>query len=404
MLLSASENPGIPDTSRFQQYWSNKLRPAPLIDTDPGVYTLPSFKGRIVALAFENPRRTTELVIGTHNLLGHLAEIHQLRVRCGQEFDLATDPEYFIASSTLKNQRVAAVLIRRDHELEACVLFFEHTLFGMGLGLMRGGDAVGESYVTGAEAFRLQHIHVAAQALLRHRRVYGVSLTIKASLDDCVAVMGPGDRYRVFTERTPVHKLKLAESYAAMLASMGPRTRRSLATKRRQLEQNAQVSFLPTLEPAQALEVMTLLRSRSYPERISKFYDARYRLLCERSEMFTMGMRLPDGTWLSVLGGWRRDGITFIDLQMNDKHFKKESISAVMRAFLLEHEIARQQKMIYFVGGCSILLGRYCEPSELCTDIILSRPCLRSWIFGTIVPYLKPESPYSWLAAGPPDQ
>ena len=78
-----------------------------------------------------------------------MAEILELRRRCGQEDDLTTDPEYFIAANTLANRRCAAVLIRRDRELEACVLFYEHTRLGIGLGLFRGGDYIGESLVVG---------------------------------------------------------------------------------------------------------------------------------------------------------------------------------------------------------------------------------------------------------------
>ena len=93
-----------------------------------------------------------------------------------------------------------------------------------------------------------------------------------------------------------------------------------------------------------------------------------------------MGLHLPDGTWLSILSGWRKKRITYIDLQMNDMHFKKESLSAVMRAFMLEHEIERKQESINFVGGTSLLLRRYCQPIEPCTDIFLWRPCLRATI------------------------
>lgn len=61
---------------------------------------------------------------------------------------------------------------------------------------------------------------------------------------------------------------------------------------------------------------------------------------------------------MSILSGWRRNRVTYIDLQMNDVNFKKESLSAVMRAFMLEHEIAGKQKLTNFVGGCSLLLRR----------------------------------------------
>ncbi len=353
--------------------------------------------GQLTTLAFESAQRTTQLVVGRQQLLAFLLELHQLRVRCGQQHDLATDPEHFIATNKVKNRRVRAVLIRRGRELEACVLLFEHCAFGVGLGLIRGGDALGGSFVIGEQAFALQYIHLAAQTLLGKRRIQGLSLTVKATREECARLMGAEAKNRVFSERTPVHKLQLASSYNAMLAGMGHRTRRSLATKRRQLEQKAKVIFLSHLDPPQALEAMEALRTRSWPQRIRKFYEARHRLLCQRSEMFTMGMCLPDGTWLSLLSGWRHDGVTYIDLQMNDSHFRKESISAVMRAFLLEHEIARQQKMLFFVGGCSILLGRYCEPGEICTDVILARPGVRSAIFKTMLPLLKPKSRYERL-------
>jgi hypothetical protein len=82
--------------------------------------------------------RATQLAIGHRELYTCLPEILELRRRCGQEDDLTTEPQYFIAANTLANRRCAAVLIRREGELEACVLFFEHTRLGVGLGLFRG--------------------------------------------------------------------------------------------------------------------------------------------------------------------------------------------------------------------------------------------------------------------------
>ena len=214
-------------------------------------------------------------------------------------------------------------------------------------------------------------------------------------LDACLEVMGPEDRYRVFSERTVQYKLPLESTYHASLARMGPRTRRSLAGKRQQLEKDANVLFLPSLEPGQALEAMLRLQKRSLAKRIAEYYRARYRLLQEVPEFFSMGLRLPDGTWLSVLSGWRRNRVTYIDLQMNDMHFKRESISAVMRAFMLEHEIACKQQLVNFVGGTSLLLRRYCRPSESCTDAFFWRPCLRATLTNMVIPRLKPKAFYT---------
>ena len=342
--------------------------------------------------------RTCDLVIGERKLRTLLPAIQELRLRCGQQDDLTTDPHYFIAANTLKDRRVAAVLIRRDRELEACVLFFEHCKFGVGLGILRGGDGIGESLVAGSEELRVQYVHLATQALLRHWRIHGVSLAVMASVERCIEIMGPEGEGRRFSARNIAHKLPLESTYRAVLAGMGRRTRRSLVAKRQQLETRVNLVFLPVIDPADALEAMLHLQSRSLPNRIAKFYKVRASLLRERPEFFCMGMRLPDGDWLSFLSGWRRNRVTYVDLQMNDGHYKKESLSAVMRAFFLEHETGRRQQFINFVGGTSLLLRRYCQPVEPATYAFLWRPCLRATLCRAIIPRLKPESVYQRVA------
>ncbi len=347
----------------------------------------------------EGPR-TTHVVIGNRQLHSHLGEIRELRRRCGQEDDLTTDPEYFIAANTLANRRCAAVLIRGDRDLEACVLFYEHSRFGIGLGLFRGGDYIGESLVAGPAALRVHYVHLAIQALLKQWRIHGVSVSIKASAASSIEIMGPASCYKRFCGTEVRHKLPLASTYEGMLASLGPRTRRSLAGKRQQLEKSANVEFIPTLEPAQALEVMLGLEAKAMPQRINEFFHARHRLLRTNSEFFSMGLRLPDGPWLSLLSGWRLHGVTYVDLQMNDMHYKKESISAVMRAFMLEHEIGRKQELINFVGGSSLLLRRYCEPIEPCTEIFIAKPGLRSNFFEMVARHVQSGSVYERLKPG----
>jgi hypothetical protein len=346
---------------------------------------------------FYDRARVTQLVIGNRELHSCLAEIRALRRRCGQEDDLTTEPEYFIAANTLANKRCAAVLIRREQELEACVLFYEHTRLGVGLGLFRGGDYIGESLVAGPEAYRVHYVHLATEALLKEWRIHGVSLSVKAAPDSCLEIMGPASNFRRFSGSLVQHKLPLENTYEGMLARLGPRTRRSLAGKRQQLEKNAGVQFTSALDPDMALKGMLALETKSMPQRISKFSHARYSLLRANSEFFSMGLRLPDGQWLSLLTGWRRNGVTYVDLQMNDMNYKKESLSAVMRAFMLEHEIGRNQKLINFVGGSSLLLRRYCEPIEPCTDIFIWKPCLRSRFFEMAATRVKSGSVYERL-------
>lgn len=349
---------------------------------------------------FADCARDARVLIGAKELQACLTEIRQLRRLCGQDDDLTTEPEYFIAANTLKNRRCAAVLIRRDEELEACVLFYEHTCAGVGVGLFRGGDYIGESLVVAPESRRLYFVHLAARALLKHWRVHGVSLSIKSPVEDCIELMGPASHLRRFCGTEIQHKLPLGPTYEGLLGRLGPRTRRSLASKRQQLEKNTQVKFVSALEADQCLEVMLALETKSMPQRITEFYRARHRLLRLNSDFFSMGLRLPDGAWLSMLSGWRRNGVTYVDLQMNDMHYKRESLSAVMRAFMLEHEIGRKQELINFVGGSSLLLRRYCEPLEPCTEVFLAKRGLRTTLFEMGATRFFPGSVYERLSPG----
>lgn len=344
--------------------------------------------------------RAAHVLIGNRAIHSHLAEILELRRRCDQEDDLTTQPEYFFAAQTLPNRRCAAVLIRKDQELKACVLFYEHTRYGIGLGLFRGGDYVGESLVVAPEALHVPYVHLAAQALLKQWRIHGVSITMKAPVDRCTEIMGPASYFKRFIGSEVQHKLPLASTYEGMLASMGPRTRRSLAGKRQQLEKSMNVQFIAALEPDQCLQAMLELHGKSTPQRVTEFYQARYRLLRGKSEFFSMGLRLTDGPWLSMVTGWRRNQVTYVDLQMNDMNYKKESLSAVMRAFLLEHEIDLKQELINFVAGSSLLLRRYCEPLEPCTDLFISKPGLRSQFFEMVASRVQSGSVYERLKAG----
>jgi hypothetical protein len=355
---------------------------------------------RAAAPVYVERPRTRQLVVGNQQLISHLAEIQQLRRRCGLENDRTTEPEYFVASNTLANRRCAAVLIRQDNELEACVLFYEHCRFGLGLGLFRGGDYIGEGLIAGRKELQLQYLQMATQTLLQQRHVHGISLSIQAPIDDCIAFMGPASYSRRFCGREVQNTLPLSSTYQGMLASLGPRTRRSLAGKRKQLQESANVEFVPCLDPDSALKTMLELETKAMPQRITRFFHARHQMLRTNPDFFTMGLRMPNGAWLSMLTGWRRDGVTYVDLQMNDSNYKKESISAVMRAFMLEHEIARKQTMINFVGGSSLLLRRYCEPVKPCTDLFIAKPGLRSSFFGLMARRVREGSVYDRLKPG----
>jgi hypothetical protein len=346
----------------------------------------------------------TELALGARKLRPWFPALRALRIRTGQADDYTTDPQYLIAAQTKTLRSAAAVLLHRNGELEACVLFSEYSRLGFGIGIYHGGNFAGDGLVVGPSQFRAHYVHLATQALLRHWRIYGVSLCVPAPAEQCLAILGPPGPHHLLAGRNVRRTLPLAQTYAAMLAAFGPRTRRSLATKRQQLQARENLQFQPSLHAEQAYAAMRQLRARMVLRRNTPSIHTRRQLLRDLPDFFAMGICLPNGTWLSLVSGWRRNGITYIDFQMNDRHHKKESLSAVMRAFLLEHEISLGQSAIHFVGGTSLLLRRYCPQLEPVTDILRWRPCLRATLARWVITHLMSATIHERITSGTWDQ
>jgi hypothetical protein len=230
-----------------------------------------------------------------------------------------------------------------------------------------------------------------------YKRFHTVRVRVKTS-NSAILVGYDGDIISKVIEQTVKHRLPLAISYEDMLARFGMRTRRTLRAKRRQLEGTLRPDFFLSLSPEQAFDAMCYLRSRSLsPNRPMWYFESRRRLLRSHADAFAMGLRSYDGTWLSVVSGCRRNGTTYVDMQLNNSEFKRESLSAVMRAFLLEHEIGAGQKYINFVGGCSAPLERYCAQNERFADLLVARFSIRGWRLKKAVGRFRDQTFKQWI-------
>ena len=63
---------------------------------------------RVAPPTFDGCLRTTDLIIGARNLRAFIPAIRELLLRCGQQNDITTGPQYFIAANTM-NRRAAKV-------------------------------------------------------------------------------------------------------------------------------------------------------------------------------------------------------------------------------------------------------------------------------------------------------
>jgi hypothetical protein len=342
---------------------------------------------------------STGLLIGVEQILSIKQELNQLRLRCLQQDDVTTDIDYFLTSKDPQNRRPIAVVFRSESELVAAAFFHQVCFVGVGSGLACAGDPMGDGLLIAPAQERETFLRCAIEELMNvQKKFHTVRLRVKTSRPALLVDFEAPGLHNKFIERTVQHRLVLTETYEEMLASFGLRTRRSLRAKRRQLENNLRPDFIPGIAAEEAFEAMCFLRAKSsMPARSMWYFEGLRKMLHTREDAFAMGLRSKDGTWLSVLSGWRRNGTTFIDVQLNHSTFMRESLSAVMRAFLLEYEISVGQKYIVFVGGCSALLERYCSPREAFADLVVSRSSVSGWLFKKAVGTFCDPSFKQWV-------
>jgi hypothetical protein len=91
---------------------------------------------------------------------------------------------------------------------------------------------------------------------------------------------------------------------------------------------------------------------------------------------FCVGVRSASGEWISLMAGRRHHEVTEIDWQINRGGLAKYSIGTVIRAYLIEHEIAVGMKRLFFEGGTPHTL-RHSFLSETAIDIVAARPSRR---------------------------
>jgi hypothetical protein len=342
---------------------------------------------------------STDLLIGVEQILSIKQELDQLRLRCHQQDDITTHIDYFLACKDPQNRRPVVVVFRAESELVAAAFFHQVCFAGVGSGLACAGDPMGDGLVLAPVQERETFLRCAIEELVNvQKKFHTVRVRVKTSRTALLVDFETSGLRSKFVERTVQHRLVLAETYADMLATFGLRTRRSLRAKRRQLENNLRPDFVPSVAPEQAFEAMCYLRSRSsMPTRSMWYFEGLRKMLHTHEDAFAMGLKSYDGTWLSMLSGWRRNGTTYIDVQLNHSTYVRESLSAVMRAFLLEYEIGVGQKYIVFVGGCSALLERYCSPREAFADLVVTRSSISGWFFKKAIGMFCDPSFEQWV-------
>jgi hypothetical protein len=310
-------------------------------------------------------------VLALHQTLSDLAE------RCGQSGVLDYLP-FFLSARRLWGKVPHVLLLpNSEGELQAAVLLYAYGIGRVSSGIFVPADLNGERTVLAPERLRSMVAWQAAEFLLDHG-AHLVLLSLRNG--DFTALHSATSRNPQTGARTCATRLRLANrslpiasTFDATVAAMGPRTRRNLRHYRRLVESELGATFVPEAKPSES-EFLALNRSSLYPvfPWIAKW---RFRYARGLPDSTFAGLRAADGSWLSMIGGRRRNRITYVDWQMNVKAFPALSIGTAMRAYLIEHEVARGTQLLIFEDGTTHSMNRGFVREVVC-DLLLARPSL----------------------------
>lgn len=324
--------------------------------------------------------------------------VEELRQRYGLAFDMTLSMSWFLSRTVLWGNEPIVVIVEQGGQPVAAVLLSGRKQFGFPTGVVKAGNGSGDGVVVAPAALRASALAAAIARVLATPWIHTFLISVRgvAGINGGLPVTAVRQTWRVRPVGT---SLSLDGGFEGFLSRLRPRSRRNYRYFRRRAEKEIGASFLPQLEPDEAVQAVQMLQGvamHPVPYVRAMRFEAAIRAT---PGYFAMGVRSGNGQWLSYLSGWRQPEGTFVEWQLNHKEFKAHSLSTVMRTYLIEHEAAFGVPQIVFVGGTSQALGRYCAP-EQCFDILATREGVRGFLVRYFVPRLRPQSQIALVMGG----
>lgn len=283
--------------------------------------------------------------------------------------------------------------------VQGALLIYEYRFAGQGTKVFATDDVDGLRTVIASPETRANVAQAALRCLMRVGAIAALASLDGGPEGELPAVAAAGmDFQMVARTRTAPRYLPLLSTMEDTLATLGDDTRRNFRRYRNRATAELGAEFVPQVH----MELESLLRvnRQSRNPATETAVQWRYGLLERRpSHTGTLfsGLRAADGRWLSLIGGRRHGDTTEIDWQMNLDGLARYSLCTAMRAFLLEHEIARGTRKLIFRGGTPHPMHHYFA-QEKTTDILAVRNgSARAWMLRTFSRWIFPEK--NFLAA-----
>jgi hypothetical protein len=295
--------------------------------------------------------------------------------------------EYFLTSADNVKKKPYLVLLAtrsdvnvfdlRAEDLKAAVLIYEYKIMGFHSRVFSTSDFNGSRGVI-APAEERTKVSAMVCRYLVERGAQIVMLSFSGDGQEtcqrCFVGTSEGDKKCWWTTQTREvgATIVLERTMEETLATLGKNTRRNLVRYRRKAEAELMCSFENDVKSSLSMAHLVELNQASTHPVTNAVVERRYKTMKALEGLFCVGVKTPDGKWISLLGGRRHHGVSEIDWQMNRGGLEKYSVGTVIRAYLIEHEIEIGTARLFFEGGTPHSM-KHAFISEKAADIVVTK-------------------------------
>jgi hypothetical protein len=281
----------------------------------------------------------------------------------GEEF--AFDPRFFLASISKRQWTPRVVVVRENRRVLGYLYAKERRVANFNTGILYADGSLISS-VLANPGDRARVLHTALRFLFSRPGVRALRMLVPPGDPDLPAVQEALSCRDVDVYRSDMNtyhsRLALASDYDEFLARLGKKTRRNFRYYRRHFEA-AGGRYLEHVTLDEFTSAAHQLDKKSCipvnPDSLQRFL----RMMAVVQRPFMPALRGPDGQWLAILGGWHSPHSTMVFLQLNnDRDHPQDSLSVVLRGYVIEALIARGMQEVLFWAGSSAPLSWHCSP------------------------------------------
>lgn len=268
-------------------------------------------------------------------------------------------PRFFLASVLPRYWKPCVVVVSQGPRIAGLLYCKERIVAGIATRIVFGDDTLGTMVAARPEETE-SVMRCAVEALLKHM----IALRFRVPPDRLASLESAKGDADIHSCRVEHHAhLELPRTYDAFLAKVGPCTRHNLRRYRRKSER-AGHEFCRDLQFTDfCAAARRLFPKEAYATRESNL-DRCLAMIEAMPSRLLIGLRRRGGEWISLAGGWYVDGCAVLTMQLNDRMCSRESVSLVLRSYLIEQLINRGIRELVFRAGTSAPLSSYIAHRE----------------------------------------